>query len=668
MSIERSISQGIHPATPSLTDSGAQQLAPDQLHADAATWVEQINGSRTTASVADALIGQQRALRALSRAQRLNDQYSHVFAVVPPGLHTQQVFAAVAQQQAWSGRDLHDWVYLVNPTDATQPICLSLPAGSANAIIQRIESLLAIPVAERAPLVSSLEEEFNWPELNRYLKLIENKNRNDLHDERLGKVIVTHESQRGWFYCSLVNEAELFGQLYLQTVAGTVSGGLHLIQPGALLKANGGTLVVDAEQLLHNSDHWHRLKHILKHGEFVWSAPQSASAFYQPQSVPIRLKVILAGSRALLAHLRELDVDFSNLFPYLADFTDHYSTVSHSVQDYVNYLAYLQQRCGHRELSDTGLQALLSLSSSLTEHQQELSLDTLRLHQLLQEAETIAQQHDQPHISAQHIYAASDSFHEREHYLAELSRQGILEQQVKIDTQGDVVGQINGLTVVTMGGSEFGEPSRITATVHYGDGDIIDIERKSELSGNIHTKGVMILMAYLANLFAGKDPMPLSATLVFEQSYHEVDGDSASMAELCCLVSALSDTPINQALAVTGAIDQFGNVQAIGGVNEKIEGFYRLCKHRGFAPGQGVVIPHSNQVNLHLSPELVQAVTEGKFSVYTVNHVTQAFELLMRTPWGTVGDFNADTLFGRVQQRIKQAQHHDEQQPWWKFW
>ncbi|MCC5878747.1 MAG: Lon protease family protein [Idiomarina sp.] len=641
-----------------------QRLTVQQLCSDTSPWLSK----RPAASKANPLVGQQRALRAIAHAQAIHGHYAHVFAVIPGGMDAVQTFAAIAETQNWSSQDLHDWVYVVNPDDEAQPICLHLPAGSSKAIIERLWALLDTEPNERAPLLNSLQEQFNWPPLNRYLQRIADKSFADLPGNELANIVVTQDSERPWHYCPRVTEAELFGQIRLQTIAGTVSSELHLIQPGALLKANGGTLVIDAEQLLRQGEYWQRLKHILKTGEFSWNQPEQAAAYYAPQPVPIKLKVILAGGRALLAQLRDLDADFTNLFPYLADFTEHYSTRVNKVEDYYDYLAYLAQRVQHRPLSESGLHRLLTISSSYTEHQDELSLDTIQLQQLLEEADAIAGKAHSQRIEESHLLQAVACAHEREHYLAELSRQGILEAQVKIDTDGEYVGQINGLTVVTMGGSEFGEPSRITATVHYGDGDIIDIERKSELSGNIHTKGVMILMAYLANLFAGKDPMPLSATLVFEQSYHEVDGDSASLAELCSLVSALSDTPIKQALAVTGAIDQFGNVQAIGGVNEKIEGFYQLCKQRGFSPGQGVIIPRSNQVNLHLSDQLIQSVETGEFSIFTIEHVKDAFELLMKTPCGTPNEFSSDTLFGRINCRIRQAQHHDVDKPRWKFW
>ncbi|MGX5914162.1 AAA family ATPase [Aliidiomarina sp. Khilg15.8] len=635
-----------------------------QLRADVTAWLQ----ARPEQTNADPLVGQQRALTALKRAVSIDGNYAHAFALTPPGLETDLVFSHIARQQQWSTEDLHDWVYLANPDDANAPLCLHLPAASAGAVIQRLCALLETDLAEREPMLQSMHEQFNWPVLDRYLERIKDKTFDDLPGNELATILVTQESPAAWHYCPRVSEAELFGEIRLQTISGTVSSELHLLRPGALLKANGGILVIDAGQLLRSSEYWQRLKYVLKTGEFSWPQPgsDSNSAFYSPQPVPLKVKVILAGSRGLLSQLRELDDEFANLFPYLADFTDHYPTQRNAVAPYFDYLAYIAQRAQHRPLDDSGIARLLTISASFTEHQHELSLDSLRLIQLLQEAEVLAGEDSSMSIQDGHLQAALHASRIREDYLAELSQQSILENQVKIDTEGSLVGQINGLTVVTMGGSEFGEPSRITATVHYGDGDIIDIERKSELSGNIHTKGVMILMAYLANLFAGRDPMPLSATLVFEQSYHEVDGDSASLAELCCLVSALSDTPILQSIAVTGAIDQFGNVQAIGGVNEKIEGFFKLCQQRGLSQEHAVIIPKSNVMNLHLSDDICAAVDAGIFKVHAVEHVSEAFALLMLRECGQANDQSSETLFGRINRRIRSAQHQDEPPRWWR--
>ena len=307
-------------------------------------------------------------------------------------------------------------------------------------------------------------------------------------------------------------------------------------------------------------------------------------------------------------------------------------------------------------LTEDAYAAVLRRNCRATEHQQELSLDTIYLLQYCVKQRHAVAQNGKTQID-EHSIVVPENVSEREGYIEEMSRRSIIEKQVRIDTDGDVVGQVNGLTVITVGGTEFGEPSRITATIHYGDGDIIDIERKSEMSGNIHTKGVMILSAYLAHQFARHEPMSVSATVVFEQSYFEVDGDSASMAELCCLISALAETPLTQSLAITGAMDQFGNVQAIGAVNEKIEGYFALCKERGLTGEHGVIIPASNQAQLNLAPEIIEAVEHGKFSVHTVEHVEEALELLTGV--------SKNELFDRVRGHIHDP---DEQQrkPWWK--
>ena len=426
-------------------------------------------------------------------------------------------------------------------------------------------------------------------------------------------------------------------------------------------KANGGILAIEVAQLLENITLWKRLKDVIEGGEFEWprQSPTSGAAFfYRPESVPINIKIILLGSRNEYAQLREYDEDFDNFFPFLADFHGHYATQNEPVAPYFNYLQYVWQLADVLPLSTDGYSALLRVCARYTDYQQELTLNTIQLLQLLREANDCALQNRHAKIDKAAIDLALQQQRDREGNLAELSRRSILEQQVRIDTHGSAVGQLNGLTVVTMGGSEFGEPSRITATIHYGDGDIIDIERKSDLSGNIHTKGVMILSAYLANQFARHEPLSVSATVVFEQSYYEVDGDSASLGELCCLISALAEQPLKQSLAITGAIDQFGNVQSIGAVNEKIEGYYALCAHRGLNGEQGVIIPQSNRHQLNLNDDIIDAVKAGKFHVYTVEHVEEALELLTDTP--------VKELFQKVRERTLDSSDNDQPRGFWR--
>jgi len=641
------------------------RLRATQLTADTTKWV----AARPDSCEPDPLVGQQRAVDTVGLAQKITSPFSHMFAATPPGLLQKNCFKTLADLQSWPNDRFSDWVYLANPEDPNAPISVRLPAGTAERALTELWDYLNESPENRQQRYADLITQYATPEFTDYLNLIKDKTFDDLPGQELANVIVSHTEPSPLYFCDHVTAESLFGDIRLQSIQGTISTELHLIRPGALLKANGGTLVLDAAQLLIKPELWHRLKQILRHRLFEWQLPGTSQTaiYYEPQPIPIDVKVILTGSRELFGQLKELDRDFTMLFPYLADFTVYFPTHKLPVSEYFGYLKFLKQTTGHRALHDNAWQALLQLSSELTDHQQELSLDSVRMMQLLNEADSLAEADGSGQISALHLHAARKGQRDRERQIAELSWQSILEHQVKIETSGSVTGQINGLTVVTMAGFEFGEPSRITATVHHGDGDIIDIERKADLSGSIHTKGIMILTAFLANLFAKQEAMSLSATLVFEQSYHEVDGDSASLAELCCLVSALADTPLKQAIAVTGAIDQFGNVQSVGGINEKIHGFYEICKARGLDGSHKVIIPATNLINLHLSDEVQQAVDAQKFSVIIVEHAFEAFEVLMEFKVGELSDFDSQSLFGRINTRLSGSQSvKPGTLPWWK--
>lgn len=294
----------------------------------------------------------------------------------------------------------------------------------------------------------------------------------------------------------------------------------------------------------------------------------------------------------------------------------------------------------------------MRFSCRLCEHQRILSFAENQLVALMQLANSIAKEQGAELISVLHIKAALAEQEYRLNYIVEQSDQSIVDEQMLLQTEGEVVGQINGLSVIQIMGHpyDFGEPVRLTATVHMGDGDVSDIERKAELAGHIHAKAMMIIHGYLSTLFGAENPSPLSANLVFEQSYSEIDGDSAALTGLCALLSALAQQPIYQHLAVTGAVDQFGNVQPVGGLNEKIEGFFRVCSIQGLNGKQGVVIPESNYLQLILSDEVVDAVKNGQFHIYPVGHVEEAVELLMGCPAGSIDDER--TLFGRIRRRL----------------
>ncbi|MEF1228983.1 S16 family serine protease, partial [Vibrio fortis] len=261
-------------------------------------------------------------------------------------------------------------------------------------------------------------------------------------------------------------------------------------------------------------------------------------------------------------------------------------------------------------------------------------------------------------INSIHIEQALSHKYQRESYLPERALDDILDGQVIIETQGEQVGQVNGLTVIDVPGHpmSYGEPARISCVIHFGDGDISDVERKAELGGNLHAKGMMIMQAFVSASLNLEDPLPYSASVVFEQSYCEVDGDSASLAELCSLVSALSEYPINQQIAVTGAVDQFGRVQAVGGLNEKIEGFYHVCKHQGLTGEQGVILPHTNLKHLALQPDVVESIKNGQFHIWSVSNVDEAIPLIMNKPFR---DEEQESVLSKIAERIENFERHE---------
>lgn len=622
------------------------------------TWATEHNADTS----ASALIGQDRAVTAVKQALSSAGRYAHGFIVTPAGLRTYDVLQELQQQQRWQHAELFDWVYVANPDSANQPLCINLPVGTASDFLADLWALLESPPEKREKQLKKLRSGAMTPRLSAYLDQVADLTFDDLPGKELANIIVQHEIEQEFVLCDRVTEASLFGSIRLQSFEGTISSDLHLIEPGALLKANGGVLAIDAEELLSQSGLWRKLKYILRTSKFHWPQPGDAkiAAFYQPEPIPIQIKILLLGDRDIYAQLRELDRDFDNLFPYLCDFSAHYPLSSMPLRPYFDYLSYVHREADVLPLAADALPLLLKFASRLSDYQTELTLDTIALMQFLREAHVVATTDSAEQICGVHIATVLEQRQRRDGYIAELSRRSILEGQVYIATQGAVIGQINGLTVVTAGGSEFGEPSRITATVHYGDGDIIDIDRKSELSGNIHTKGVMILSAYIANVFARNETMALSATIVFEQSYHEVDGDSASLAELCCLLSALAEAPIQQGLAITGAVDQFGQVQAIGAVNEKIEGFYELCAARGLTGQQGVIIPAANLSQLNLEPHVIAAIERNEFTVYAVKHLNEALELLTQA--------DQKGLYDKIEQRLRELQPQEPTASFWQRW
>jgi len=430
----------------------------------------------------------------------------------------------------------------------------------------------------------------------------------------------------------------LFGRVEYSSMQGSLYTNYRMIRPGALHKANGGYLVLDADRLLSQPSLWDALKLALKTGEILIDTLSdhavTNSTIITPKAIPLSVKIVLLGSRDLYYLVQDVDDEFNELFRVLADF-EHYLPFNEQTVRYMSLQIQDQiQQMDMETLSACGLKQLLNFSFRQAEHQRKLSARFAEVLELVREACFYATQHDSTELRAEHVHMALEGKQYRTGRISESFLEDIQEGQILIDTDDWAVGKINGLTVLEIGDTAFGTPARISATVFAGSTGVVDIEREVELGKSIHSKGVMLLTGYLGAKYAQHFPLTLSANIAMEQSYGLIDGDSASLAEVCALISGIADIPITQSLAVTGSINQHGQVQAIGGVNEKIEGFFRLCQSRGLTGKQGCIIPASNQLNLVLNDEVIKAVEQGEFHIYVVKGVDEALELLMDMPAG----------------------------------
>lgn len=433
----------------------------------------------------------------------------------------------------------------------------------------------------------------------------------------------------------------------------------NMICAGAMHRARGGYLVIDGERLFAQPFAWDGLKRVLRNREIRIEPPAEAQGWnspvtLEPEAVECEVKVILVGDRELFYLLNEHDADFANLFKVAADFDEEMSRTGENVQYYAHLLAMLGRNAGLLPFDRSAIALLVEQGSRLAEDSGKLSLYTRKLADLMREADFHARAAARDLVTHQFVERAIAARTRRFGRYAERVLESMVEGTTLISTEGSRAGQINGLVVVELAGEHFGQPVRITATARLGEGDVVDIERETELGGAIHSKGVMILTAFLAARYARHQPLSLSASLVFEQSYAQVEGDSASLAELCALLSALADVPIHQGLAVTGSVNQFGEAQVVGGVNEKIEGFFDLCSMRGLTGEQGVVIPAASVRHLMLREDVVEAARRGRFHVHTVNTVDDAMAVLTGLPAG-VPDAKGSMPKGSINYRVAAA-------------
>ncbi|MBN2232052.1 MAG: AAA family ATPase [Deltaproteobacteria bacterium] len=455
-------------------------------------------------------------------------------------------------------------------------------------------------------------------------------------------------------YQNLVGQVEHLAQM------GALVTDFTLIKPGALHRANQGYLIMDVRRLLIQPYAWEGLKRALVAGKInIESLGQILSLVstvtLEPEPVPLDVKVVLLGDRMLYYLLHHYDPDFRQLFKVAADFEDDVDRRPDNNRVYTRMLATMIRRHQLLPFDRSGVARVMEHGARLAGDAKKLTAHLESLVDLLREADFQARQEERGVVGAVQVQAAIDAQVRRADRIRAKVYEAIHKGTVLIDTAGERPAQVNGLSVIQLGNFIFGQPSRITATARLGDGKVIDIEREVKLGGAIHSKGVLILSSLLANRYGGNQPLSFSASLVFEQSYGQVDGDSASVAEFCALISALIGVPVRQHLAVTGSVNQHGRVQPIGGVNEKIEGFFDVCAARGLTGDQGVVIPAANVRHLMLRRDVVEAAAAGRFHVWAVETVDEALELLTGRSAGEpdeAGHYPEDSLNGLAARRL----------------
>ena len=457
-------------------------------------------------------------------------------------------------------------------------------------------------------------------------------------------------------------QPNLVGRIEHISQMGALVTDFNFIKAGGLHRANGGYLVLDARRLLMQPFAWETLKRTLRAGHIRIESPAESIGWVstvslEPEPIPLDIKVVLLGEPMIYYLLSLYDPDFKELFKVAADFASTMNRDNDSVQDYARLLASFVEQKGTRHLEASGVARIVEQGARFSDDSERLTTHMASIGDLVREADYFAGQSGADLITAQHVQEALDAKVFRSDRYRERLQEEILRGTFVIETEGERIGQINGLSVLQMDSYAFGRPSRISATVSLGKGELIDIERQVDLGGPLHSKGVMILESFLSSRYGQDGPMALSASIAFEQSYGGVEGDSASSAELYALLSAIGKVPLKQSIAVTGSVDQAGRVQAIGGVNEKIEGFFDICAARGLDGSHGVIIPVSNVKHLMLRQDVIDAVRGDTFRIWAVGNVDEALEILTGLEAGekdTKGGYPHNSLNAAVMRSIRQ--------------
>ncbi|MBX3709982.1 MAG: AAA family ATPase [Gammaproteobacteria bacterium] len=473
------------------------------------------------------------------------------------------------------------------------------------------------------------------------------------NSQRIGAPIIFDENPS---YASLICHVEHVSQME------SLSTNLTLIKSGNLHLANGGYLVVDARKLKKNHEAWEALKRALYAGRIIIKPIESESESVkslslEPTPIPLNVKVILIGDRNTYYSLCQRDPDFLELFKVAVDFDEQIDRNKKNIQLYAKLIGTIVQRKKLSPFHSSAVAEIIDYSSRLAEDVKKLSTHIRSIKNLIIEADYWSKRNAKKIVDAKDVkYAIHAQIHRMDR-ARDIYYQDIHRKFIAINTSGQSIGQVNCLSVRRVGSFSYGHPTRVTARVRLGEGKIIDIQREIKLAGPLHSKATFIILSYLSSYFSKNQPFSLSASLAFEQVYCWTDGDSASVGELCALLSALAEIPINQFLAVTGSVDQHGNVQAIGGVNEKIEGFYDVCKEKGLTGNQGVLIPSVNAKNLMLREDILEAAKTKTFFIYSINHIDEAIYLLTGLNPGKRnkdGNFSRNTIYYKIENRLQQ--------------
>jgi len=475
-------------------------------------------------------------------------------------------------------------------------------------------------------------------------------------------VLVEQESLKGTPVIFETNPTyhNVFGLIEKRAHMGTLTTDFTMVQAGSLLRANGGYLIMEIESILMNPYVWEALKRALQnkllHIEDMTSGLGFGVSSLRPEPIPLDVKVLLLGSYHPFRLLQNYDSKFNKIFKVRADFDHEVEKNDDTVQQYARFIARACKEEGLLPLTPKGVAAIVEFGEKYIANKNKLSVRFGPIMGILKEADYWARKNNARLVSDKYVIKAFNEYRFRYNLYEEKIHENYVDDTIMIDVEGDVVGQVNALSVYQIGDISFGRPTRITAETYMGKQGVINIEREAKLSGKTHDKGVLILSGYLGRTFAQNYPLSLSTSITFEQSYGGIDGDSASSTELYAIISSLADIPIHQGIAVTGSVNQKGKIQAIGGVNHKIEGFFDVCKSKGLSGKQGVMIPQANIKNLMLKKEVIDAVKKRKFHIYHVSTVEEGIEILTGVKAGIPdeeGNYPVKTVFGRMQAKLK---------------